>query len=126
MNEEKMPQEDKEPLKRNLQSCGSSLSNDLNSTGVVNRGFSVSVSDLYSDDTASNYTYCVSKEPALINESAVSRGTKNDPLPKTKANSQLVAYSGNTEPAHSVNVSKLLSLCAKASRSQPVLLTHKR
>ena len=96
MNEEKMPQGEKEPPKQNLQSWGSALSNDLNSTGVVNRGFSVSVLDLYSDDAASNHTSCVSKEPALTNESAVSQETKNDPLLETKANSQLVANAGNT------------------------------
>ncbi|XP_074615006.1 uncharacterized protein LOC141874600 [Acropora palmata] len=92
MNEEKMPQEEKEPPNQSFQSSSSSLLSDPYRTGVVNKGFSVSFLDLYSDDE-SNYTGRVSKETAPINPSAVSLETKNDLLPDTKANSQVAINS---------------------------------
>ena len=96
MNEEKMPQEEKEPPNQSFQSWSSSLLSDPYRTGVENKGFSVSVLDLYSDDE-SNYTGRVSKETAPINQSAVSLETKNDLLPDTKANSQVAINSGDSE-----------------------------
>ncbi|KAK2565207.1 Major facilitator superfamily domain-containing protein 12 [Acropora cervicornis] len=92
MNEEKMPQEEKEPPNQSFQSSSSSLLSDPYRTGVVNKGFSVSFLDLYSDDE-SNYTGRVGKETAPINPSAVSLETKNDLLPDTKANSQVAINS---------------------------------
>ena len=96
MNEEKMPQEEKERPNQSLQSSSSSLLSDPYRTGVVNKGFSVSFLDLYSDDE-SNYTGRVSKETAPINQSAVSLETTNDLLPDTKANSQVAINSGDSE-----------------------------
>ena len=96
MNEEKIPQEEKERPNQSLQSSSSSLLSDPYRTGVVNEGFSVSFLDLYSDDK-SNYTGRVSKETAPINQSAVSLETTNDLLPDTKANSQVAINSGDSE-----------------------------
>lgn len=96
MNEEKMSQEEKEPRNQSCQSRSSSLLSDPYRTGVVNKGFSVSVLDLYSDDE-SNYTGRVTKEAAPINQSAVSLETKNDLLPDTKPNSQVAINSGDSE-----------------------------
>ncbi|XP_015748312.1 PREDICTED: uncharacterized protein LOC107328106 isoform X2 [Acropora digitifera] len=92
MNEEKMPQKEKEPPNQSFQSWSSSLLSDPYRTGVVNKGFSDRVLDLYSDDE-SNYTGRVSKETAPINQSAVSLETTNDLLPDTKANSQVAINS---------------------------------
>ena len=96
MNEEKLPQEEKERPNQSLQSSSSSLLSDPYRTGVVNKGFSVSFLDLYSDDE-SNYTGRVIKETAPINPSAVPLETKNDLLPDTKANSQVAINSGDSE-----------------------------
>ena len=53
--------------------------------GVVNKGFRVSVLDMYSDE--SNDTSQVSKEAApIIYVPAVSVETKDEPLPENKAN----------------------------------------
>ncbi|XP_029192077.2 uncharacterized protein LOC114958465 [Acropora millepora] len=70
---------EKEPPSEN-----SSLSNDPYSTNDVNKGLSVSVLDLYSDDELNDKSH-VCKEPVPINISAVSVEAKTDPLPKTKA-----------------------------------------
>ena len=74
---------EKEPPSEN-----SSLSNDpySESTNDVNKGLSVSVLDLYSDDELNDKSH-VCKEPVPINVSAVSVEAKTDPLPKTKADS---------------------------------------
>ena len=64
----------------------SSSSNDPYSTNDVNKGLSVSVLDLYSDDELNDKSH-VCKEPVPINVSAVSVEAKTDPLPKTKADS---------------------------------------
>ena len=141
INEEKMPQEEKEPPNQRFQSWSSSLLSDPYRTGVVNKGFSDSVLDLYSDDE-SNYTGRVSKETAPINPSAVSLETKNDLLPDTEANSQVAINSGDSETlnhkkkSQSKKISNLLSLCAKfkhemsrnkeEDRLQPIPLTYKR
>ncbi|XP_074614268.1 uncharacterized protein LOC141874022 isoform X1 [Acropora palmata] len=75
-----------EPPKENPQSWSSSLSNDSNSTGVVNKELSVSVLDLPSDDE-SNDTGRVSEEPVpIIKLSAVSLETECAQLNNSRAN----------------------------------------
>ncbi|XP_015774170.1 PREDICTED: uncharacterized protein LOC107352346 isoform X2 [Acropora digitifera] len=75
-----------EPPKENPQSWSSSLSNDSNSTGVVNKELSVSVLDLPSDDE-SNDTGRVSEEPVpIIKLSEVSLETECAQLNNSQAN----------------------------------------
>ncbi|KAK2565089.1 hypothetical protein P5673_011000 [Acropora cervicornis] len=75
-----------EPPKENPQSWSSSLSNDSNSTDVVNKELSVSVLDLPSDDE-SNVTGLVSEEPVpIIKLSAVSLETECAQLNNSRAN----------------------------------------
>lgn len=77
-----------EPPKENPQSWSSSLSNDSNSTGVVNKELSVSVLDLPSDDE-SNDTGRVSEEPApIIKISAVSLETECAQLNNSRTNGE--------------------------------------
>lgn len=77
-----------ETPKENPQSWSSSLSNDSNSTGVVNKEFSVSVLDLPSDDE-SNDTGRVSEEPVPITKlSAVSLETECAQLNNSRANGE--------------------------------------
>lgn len=79
-DEGKFLPKEKEPSKDILQS--SSLSNNLNAIGEVNKGFHVSVLDLYSDDE-SNDASRIGKEPAPIKVSAVSVETENALLSET-------------------------------------------
>lgn len=63
---------------------------------MVNKGFRVSVLDMYSDE--SNDTSQVSKEAApIIYVPAVSVETKDDPLPETKANGKPSIYLADTD-----------------------------
>ena len=74
--------------KENPQSWSSSLSNDSNSTGVVNKELSVSVLDLPSDDESSG-TGRVSEEPVpIIKLSAVSLETESAQLNNSRANGE--------------------------------------
>ena len=139
MNEEKMPQKEKEPPNQSFQSSSSSLLSDPYRTGVVNKGFSVSFLDLYSDNE-SNYAGRVSKETAPINQSAVSLETTNDLLPDTKANSQVAINSGDSETLSITKYLKVvksdvqslkheMSLNKEAGRSvatRAIPLTYKR
>ena len=72
------------------------ISNKSNSMGVVNKGFRVSVLDMYSDE--SNDASHVSKKHApIIDVSAVSVEAKDDPLPETKANGKPSISLGDTD-----------------------------
>lgn len=83
---EKQTLKEVEPPKENLQSSSSPLSNDSNSTGIVNKELSVSVLDLHSDDE-SNDTSRVSKEPIpIINLSAASLKTESAQLTNSRTN----------------------------------------
>ena len=102
MNEEKMPEEEKEAPNQSFQSWSSSLLSDHPyRIGVVNKGFSVSALDLNSEDE-SNYTGRVSKETAPINQSAVSLEIENDLFPETNANSQVAINSGELKVVKSM------------------------
>ena len=95
-NEGKMlPKETGSP-KENQHSSRSSLSNNTTSNGVVNKGFNLSVLDLYSDGDTSH----VGNEATPTDASAVSIGNKNAFLSETEANSEPVINSGNTDCAY--------------------------
>lgn len=96
-----LPKETDSP-KENHHSSSLSLPNDPNSVGVVNKGFYVSVLDLYSDGDTSR----VGNEPAPTGLSAISVENKNAPLSDTEANSQSVINSGNTVCAFMKNRSR--------------------
>ena len=89
-----LPKETKSP-KGNYHSSSSSLSNDFNSIGVVNKGFYVSVLDLYSDGDTSR----VGNEAAPTDVSAVSAETESAPLSESEANSPPFIKSGNIDCA---------------------------
>ena len=75
----------------------SSLSSDSNSNGVFNKGFYVSVLDLYSDDE-SNDTSRVVKEPVPITKATdVSVENENALFSKTETINQPNINSGNTD-----------------------------
>lgn len=75
----------------------SPLSPDPNSIGVFNKGFYVSVLDLYSDDE-SNDTSRVVKEPVpIIKVTDVSVEIESALLSKTEAINQPSMNSGNTD-----------------------------
>ncbi|XP_074614274.1 uncharacterized protein LOC141874025 isoform X2 [Acropora palmata] len=90
-NEGKMlPKETYSP-KENQHCSSSSLSNDPTAIGVVNKGFYLSVLDLYSDGDTSH----VGNEAAPTHASAVSLENKRAPLSETEANSEPVINSGS-------------------------------
>lgn len=98
-----------EPPKENPQSWSSSLSNDSNSTGVVNKELSVSVLDLPSDDE-SNDTGRVSEEPVpIINLSAVSLETECAQLNNSRAN-------GEPLNVYSLLLTRMPSSCPPTSK----------
>ena len=101
-NEGKVLLKETDSPKENHHSSSSPLPNDPNSVGVVNKGFYVSVLDLYSDGDTSR----VGKEPAPTGLSAISVENKNAPLSETEANSQSVINSGNTVCAFMKNRSR--------------------
>ena len=51
--------------------------------GVVNKGFRVSVLDMYSDES-NDASHVSKKHASIIDVSAVSVEAKDDPLPETK------------------------------------------
>lgn len=74
----------------------SSLLNIPRSTGEVNKGFYVSVLDLYSSDDSSHDTSHVGKETAPTKESPVSvSAVETGNLLLSETNSQPVINSGN-------------------------------
>lgn len=88
-NEGKMLPKETDSPKENQHSCNSSLSNDPTAIGVVNKGFNLSVLDLYSDGDTSH----------AGSESAVSAETESAPLSKNEANGEPFINSGNTDRA---------------------------
>ena len=91
-----LPNQGEAPID-NLQSRSSSLSNDPNSTGVVNKVRCVSVLEWYSNDKESNGTSRVSKESAPIDLSATSLDTKSVSFAEIKADRKPVVKLDNTE-----------------------------
>lgn len=88
--EDKKLIKEKESPKENLHSSSSYLLSDRNSTSVGDKGFSVSVLDVYSDEE-SNGTSQVSKEPKpIINVSDISLEAKSTPLSNTEEKGKLV------------------------------------
>lgn len=73
----------------------SSLLNNPKSTGEVNKGFYVSVLDLYSDDTSDDTSH-VGKEAAPTKVSALSvSAVETENVLLSETNSQPVSNSGN-------------------------------
>ena len=102
-NEGKMlPKETYSP-KENQHCSSSSLSNDPTAIGVVNKGFYLSVLDLYSDGDTSH----VGNEAAPTHASAVSLENKRAP----EANSEPVINSGNTDCAYPSEESNWQMIC---------------
>ena len=88
--EEKKLIKEKESPKENLHSSISYLLSDRNSTSVGDKGLSVSVLDVYSDEE-SNSTSQVSKElKPIINVSDISLETKSTALSDTVKKGKLV------------------------------------
>ena len=100
-NEGKMLSKETDSPKENQHSSSSSLSNDPTAIGVVNKGFYVSVLDLYSDGDTSH----------VGNESAVSAETESAPLSESEANSENFINSGNTDRAFPHEESKSQMIC---------------
>ena len=98
-----------EPPKENPQSWSSSLSNDSNSTGVVNKELSASVLDLPSDDE-SNDTGRVSEEPVpIIKLSAFSLETECAQLNNSRANGEPLNF-------YSLSLTSMPSSCPLTSK----------
>jgi len=106
-NEGKMLPKETDSPKENQHCSSSSLSNDLTAIGVVNKGFYLSVLDLYSDGDTSH----VGNEAAPTHASAVSMENKRAPLSETEANSEPVINSGNTDCAYPRGESNWQMMC---------------
>ena len=75
----------------------SSLSPDPNSIGVFNKGFYVSVLDLYSDDESNDTSHVVKEPVPIIKVTDVSVESESALLSKTETINQPSINSGNTD-----------------------------